>query len=114
MVKPQKPTNLRPYRIDIVISGQRFTKVEINPLIETVKHPNENITDELILYLLKQLDGERVKPEPKRYYKWTYYKFSPLYNWESKAYKLVWCVADDEPKVIGLMDCYRQRRKDKK
>ena len=66
---PQKPTNLRSYRIDTIISGQSFTKVEINPLIATVKHSNENITDELIIYLLKQLDGKRIKPEPKKYYK---------------------------------------------
>jgi hypothetical protein len=70
MVKlPQKPTNLRPYRIDLIISGQRFKKIEINPLIATIKHPNEGVADDLIIYLLEQLDGERVKPEAKRYYK---------------------------------------------
>ncbi|CAJ0845080.1 8003_t:CDS:10 [Entrophospora sp. SA101] len=31
-----------------------------------------------------------------------------------KAYKLVWCVTDNEPEVLGLMDCYRQGQKDKK
>jgi hypothetical protein len=66
---PQKPTNLRPFSIDVIINEQRFTKLEINPLIATIKHPNENITDDLIIYLIKQLDGETVKPEPKRYYK---------------------------------------------
>ncbi|CAG8758052.1 5799_t:CDS:2, partial [Funneliformis caledonium] len=65
---PQKPTNLRPYAIDIIINKKRFTRLELNPLIATLKHPNENITDDLIIYLIEQLNGETVKPEPKRYY----------------------------------------------
>jgi hypothetical protein len=70
MVKlPPKPTNLKSYKISLVINGQKFTRIEINPLIATVKHPNEGITDDLIIYLIKQLDYEKVKPEPKRYHK---------------------------------------------
>ncbi|CAH1764674.1 6867_t:CDS:2 [Entrophospora sp. SA101] len=65
---PCQPANLRPYKINLTINKQRFVKVEINPLIATVKHPNEGITDELIIYLLKQLDGETVEPDEKKYH----------------------------------------------
>jgi hypothetical protein len=69
MVKPsQKPANLRSYGIDVVINEQRFIKIEINPLIATIKHPNEGITDDLIIYLLEQLNGETIRPEPKKYH----------------------------------------------
>lgn len=59
---PSKPANLRPYHIGVIINEKRFTRLEINPLIAAVKHPNENITDDLIIYLVEQLNGERVKP----------------------------------------------------
>ena len=116
MVKlPQKPANLRPYKINLIVNKQRFIKVEINPLIATVKHPNEGITDELIIYLLTQLNDETVEPDEKKYHQWTYYAHSPLYNEKGRAYWLVWCVAhDEEPQVIGLMDCYRIGKFDKK
>ena len=131
MVKklPQKPTNLRPYSCNSIINNQRFTRLEISPYYE--KHnqeylvalekkgirlsPNELseklITDDLICELVRKLDGEKVDSEG-RYYHWTYYSFRVYRG--IKAYKLVWCVADDEPSILGLIDCYRQGWKDKK
>ena len=73
---PQKPTNLRPYKCDLVIDGQHFTKLEVSPYYE--KHNKEYlealekkgikltpeelaerlITDDLIRELIKQLDGK--------------------------------------------------------
>jgi len=131
MVKkpPQKPTNLRTYPCNLIINQQRFTRLEISPYYE--KHnqeylealakkriklsPNELakklITDDLICELVSKLNGEKVDSEGK-YYHWTYYSFR-VYS-RIKAYKLVWCVADDEPNVLGLIGCYRQGQKDKK
>lgn len=130
MVKlPKKPTNLRPYSCDVIINKQNFTKLEISPYYE--KHNQEYlealkrkgiklstkelaeklITDDLIRkVLIPQLDGEKVDPEG-RYYRWTYYSFRVHRG--VKAYRLVWCVADDEPHILGIMDCYRQERFDK-
>ncbi|CAG8508113.1 22671_t:CDS:2, partial [Racocetra persica] len=125
----EKPANLRPYDYRIRINWQRFTKLEISPYYE--KHNKEYlealekkgivlskaelaeklITDVLIMnVLLPQLDGERGIISEGRYYNWTYYSRRTFKETETKikAYKLVWCVADDEPHILGLMDCYRQ------
>ena len=128
---PQKPTNLRPYDCDLLINKQHFTKLEISPYYEKHNHEylealkkkniklpatelaKKMITDELIQELIKNLQERRHFPEGK-YYHWTYYSFKRSYSQEGKAYKLVWCVADDEPKIIGLMDCFRQEKYDKK
>ena len=131
---PQKPTNLRPYECDLVIDGQHFTKLEVSPYYE--KHNKEYlekleregiklsekelaeklITDDLIRKILvPQLHNKEVKLEG-RYYHWTYYTFRTFEETETKikAYKLVWCVADNEPHILGLMDCYRQSKYDEK
>ena len=73
---PQKPTNLRDYKCNLVIDNQHLTKLEISPYYE--KHNKEYlealkkkgielapkelaeklITDDLIRELVKQLDGK--------------------------------------------------------
>jgi hypothetical protein len=127
---PHKPDNLRPYPCDVVINRQRFVKSEVSPYYE--KHNKEYldalekkgivlskeelakklITDELIRKLIRELDGEeRIKPDG-RYYHWIYYSYR-VYS-GIKAYRIIWCVADDEPDVLGIMNCYRQERFDKK
>src|SRR6185369_12382086 len=128
---PQKPTNLRPYECDLVIDGQHFTKLEVSPYYE--KHNKEYleklekkgiklseqelaeklITDDLIRkILLPQLNGEDDIRADGRNYQYTYY-FATSYK-GVKAYKLVWCVADNEPHTLGIMDCFRIRKYDKK
>ena len=128
---PQKPTNLRPYECDLVIDGQHFTKLEVSPYYE--KHNKEYleklkrkgiklseqelseklITEDLIRkILLPQLNGEEDIRADGRNYQYTYY-FAISYK-GVKAYKLVWCVADNEPHILGIMDCFRIRKYDKK
>lgn len=128
---PQKPTNLRPYECDLVINGQHLTKLEISPYYE--KHNKEYleklerkgiklsskelaeklITDNLIRkILLPQLNGKDDIRADGRNYQYTYY-FAILYK-GVKACKLVWCVADNEPHVLGVMDCFRIRKYDKR
>jgi hypothetical protein len=125
-----KPTNLRPYECDLVINGQHFTKLEISPYYE--KHNQEYleklkrrgiklsdqelaaklITDDLIRkILLPQLNGENDIKDDGRNYQYTYY-FAILYK-RIKAYKLVWCVSDNEPHVLGIMDCFRISKYDR-
>ena len=126
---PQKPTNLRPYECDLIIDGQHFAKLEISPYYE--KHNKEYleklerkgiklserelaeklITDDLIRVMIKQLEKEKEIIQEGRYYHWTYYSFRVYHG--IKAYRLVWCVADDEPHILGMMNCYRQEKFDK-
>lgn len=133
MVKlPQKPTNLREYDCDLVINDQQLTKLEISSYYE--KHNREYlealkrkkvvlskeelvtklITDNLIRkILLPQLDSERVDEDGERNYQYTYYSAFPLYNGD-KAHKLVWCLDDNNPHILGIMDCFRIGKYDKK
>ena len=70
------------------------------------------ITDDLIRkILLPQLNGEDDIRADGRNYQYTYY-FAISYK-GVKAYKLVWCVADNKPHILGLMDCFRIRKYDK-
>ena len=128
---PQKPTDLRPYNCNLVIiNGQHFSKLEISPYYEkhnreylvalkkkriklTPKKLSEKlITDDLIRKIfVPQLDGKEIKRDGKEYYHWTYYSFRVYRG--VKAYKLVWCVADNEPEILGIVDCYRQEKFDK-
>ncbi len=61
--------------------------------------------------LISELDGKKVDAEG-RWHHWTYYSFRVY--WGVKDYRLVWCVADNEPRALGIMDCYQQDRFDKK
>ena len=71
------------------------------------------ITDDLIRkILIPQLNGEDDIRADGRNYQYTYY-FAILYK-GVKAYKLVWCVDDNEPHVLGIMDCFRIRKYDRK
>src|SRR6185436_8332939 len=126
---PQKPTNLRPYKCDLIIDGQHFTKIEISPYYE--KHNKEYlekielsekelaeklITDDLIRVMIKQLEKEKEIIQEGRYYHWTYYSHRVFKETKTKikAYKLVWCLDDNNTHILGIMDCYRQRKYDKK
>ncbi|CAJ0746293.1 9972_t:CDS:1, partial [Entrophospora sp. SA101] len=63
--------------------------------------------------LVLQLDGERDIKADGRYYQYTYYFALSYKENNGKAYKLVWCIADDEPHILGIMDCFRIRKHDK-
>ena len=129
---PQKPTNLRSYSCKLVINNQHLTTLEISPYYEKhnreyweslekkkakgVKITDEQlkrkiISDELIRELIKQLDREWVDEE-SRYYHWTYYSFITFID--DKAYKLVWCFDDYEINIIGIVNCYRIGKYDRK
>ncbi|RHZ36539.1 hypothetical protein [endosymbiont GvMRE of Glomus versiforme] len=128
---PKKPTNLRKYECDLVLNEQHLTKLEISPYYE--KHNREYlvalkrkgikltpkqlakklITDDLIRkVLVPQLDGEEVDEDGERNYQYTYYYYVPLYN-GNKAYKLIWCLDDNSPHILGIMDCFRVEKFDR-
>ncbi|CAJ0906705.1 3775_t:CDS:2, partial [Entrophospora sp. SA101] len=80
----------------------------------TINYSPSLITDDLIRkVLVPQLDGERDIKADGRYYQYTYYFALSYKENNGKAYKLVWCIADDEPHILGIMDCFRIRKHDK-
>ena len=118
----------------MIIDGQHFTKLEISPYYE--KHNKEYlekleregirlsekelaeklITDDLIRVMIKQLEKEKEIIQEGRYYHWTYYSRRVFKETETKikSYKLVWCLDDNNTHILGIMDCYRMRKYDKK
>lgn len=93
----------REYDIDIVVNRRRITKVIIDPHYE--KKHGASITDEIILKLVKTLDGEIIEPDTE----------DPPYSYFSqdrielggKFYKLVWLLEDNEL-YVGVVNAYRR------
>jgi hypothetical protein len=58
--------------------------------------------------LVPQLDGkseDEINQEGRSYH-WTYYSYEPVLNQHGQAYRLVWCLDDNEPGTMGIMKCY--------
>ncbi len=126
---PRKPTNLREYTCDIKIWKQHFTKLEISPDYEEKNKEFKQglakqrikltkaelakvlITDDLIRELVKQVvkKEKRIKFEG-RYYQYSYYTYEPVFNQWGYAYRLVWCCDDDNPEILGVIDCYWRQK----
>jgi len=111
MSNPHKKREV--YDCDLTINQQEFNRLEISQYYKT-KPGREKITDDLIRkVLVQQLQTKRHFPEDrKRNYQ--YFSHAPVYDKEDKSYKLVWCLDDYQPHVLGIMDCYRKRKYDKK
>ena len=92
----------REYDISIVFNEIEIKKVIIDPHFEE-KHA-ESINDEIILGLVKQLDGLVRIPEPRHY---PYSYFSEELKLNGKHYRLVWLIEDQEI-YIGVLNAYRR------
>jgi len=81
----------------------RISKVIIDPHYEE-KHA-DSISDEIIIQLVKTLDGEVIDPDQE----------SPPYSYftqdkmelNGKFYKLIWLLEDDQI-YIGVVNAYRR------
>ena len=93
----------REYDISIAINRMRISKVIIDPHYEE-KHA-DSISDEIIIQLVKTLDGEVIDPDQE----------SPPYSYftqdkmelNGKFYKLIWLLEDDQI-YIGVVNAYRR------
>jgi len=70
------------------------------------KH-SASINDELILSLVRDLDGRREVPEAK---KGRYSYFATLIEQNEKFYRLIWLL-EDHSIYIGVVNAYRYRRR---
>ena len=93
----------REYDISIVFNEIRITKVIVDPHYE-LKHA-ESISDEVILNLVKMLDG-RVLPPDDIKPPFSYFSLDKI-ALSGKRYKLVWVVEDDQI-YIGIINAYRR------
>jgi len=95
--------NRREYSISITINRKRITKVIIDPHYEE-KHA-ESVTDEIILELVKMLDGSELEADDEDP-PYTYFTTDKM-ALNGKLYKLVWLLEDNQI-YIGVVNAYRR------
>lgn len=93
----------REYKIKLTINETQITKVIIDPHYE-IKH-SESIDDELILGLVKTLNGnvyeaDDIKP-PYSYF------VTDRIEYNGKFYKLIWLLEEHQI-YIGVINAYRR------
>jgi len=93
----------------ITVNGISIKEIYIDPYWK--KHQKEGISEELIIELVKLLDGKRSEIG-KRYDNWVYFAEEPLF-YSKKAYCLVWCL-EDKQNYLEVIDCYRESNYEKK
>ena len=95
--------NRREYSIKISLNQRRFTSLVIDPHYEK-NHPD--ITDQIILELVKQLEGTESDPEDE---KDGFAYFARELRLNEKTYRVVitYC---DEP-FLGIVNAFRVREK---
>jgi hypothetical protein len=93
----------REYSISIEFNFKRINKVIIDPHYEE-KHV-ESITDEIILELVKKLDGLVAIPDDVSP-PYTYFTEDKM-ELNGKLYRLVWLLEDDQI-YIGVVNAHRR------
>lgn len=93
----------REYDISIVVNRIQITKVIVDPHYEE-KHA-ASISDELILELVKTLDGQVFEPDdvspPYSYFRTEGIEFN------GRSYRLIWLLEDGHI-YIGVVNAYRR------
>lgn len=84
-----------------------INRVIIDPHFE-IKH-GDSINDELILELVKKLNGRIEIPEVKDQEGFSY--FATLIEHDEKQYRLIWLL-EDNAIYIGVINVYRDDRKE--
>ena len=98
------------YPCNVFINGRWFTELEISQYYKT-KPGRSTVNDEIIQELVKKLDdlNDKVYLRDNKYF-----SHEPLHL-GYRAYNLVWDYDDNEfITTLLIIDCYRERRYDKK
>jgi hypothetical protein len=97
------------YQLQIEINGRKLTRVVIDQHYQ--ENHAESITDELILDLVRELDGEVFTVDSVRSdFQYLYFVAEPVFN-EMRPYRVVMvlCIYDD---YLGVINAFRVNRKD--
>jgi len=92
----------RSYSLNLIVNGRFITEVIIDPHYEE-KH--SEITDQLILELVKKLDGRDFRPVECQG-DWEFFMVDHLRH-EGKLYRLVWCL-QEHSLFIGVINAFRR------
>ena len=94
------------YDIDpITVNGIRIVHVVID-MHYREKH-SDHMNNDLILRLVKGLDGRRELPETRTD---NYSYFATLIELDGKQFRLIWLLEDDAI-YIGIVNAYRDKRR---
>jgi len=92
----------RSYALNLVVNGRPINEVVIDTHY-AIKHPD--ITDDLILVLVRGLDGKEFQSE-EREGGWEFFMLDRIEH-QGKQYRLVWCMRDASP-FLGVINCFRR------
>lgn len=90
---------------EITVNGRKISHVQVDE--HAFEH--KDITDELIIEMVLQLDGIEQTPEDS---KPPYEYFVNLVIVEEKQFRLVWCLEDNQL-YVGVITAYRDKRRKK-
>lgn len=93
----------RSYPIEITVNGRKIVEVLIDPHYE-IKH-SSSINDELILGLVKLLNGKFYTPDETK--DGFQYFAADLLEFKNLSYRLVW-ILEDERMYIGVVNAFRR------
>lgn len=94
----------RIYPLKLTINSQQLEQVVVDPHYEG-KH-SDSITDEIILSLVKQLDGKTFVPIDRDEQGFQYFVNDRL-ELDGKFYKLIWMLHNEEL-FVGIVNTYRR------
>ena len=92
----------RAYRLSLTVNGRQVNEVVIDPHYET-KHAD--ISDALILELVKGLDGKEFQPD-ERDGEWEFFMLDRMEH-RGRQYRLIWCMRNGSP-LLGVINCFRR------
>ena len=93
----------RDYSISIIVNFRSIKRLVIDPHYE-IKH-SDSINDEIILELVKMLDGNSFEPVAERD-GFQYFKTEPMIL-NGVNYRLIWLLENDEL-YIGVVNAFRR------
>ena len=93
----------REYNVSMIVKGLMINKVIIDPHYQE-KHA-DTVNDEIILELVKTLNGSEAEPDTIDE-SFSYFVSDGI-EYQGKAYKLVWLLADHQI-YIGVVNAYRR------